>query len=59
MFKLENIETGIFHYCEAEFTENYASTLTFSLFSMITDFKLYPYSMRKEVLEDSEQENKK
>lgn len=58
-FKLQNIETGIFHYYEGGFTENYASTFSFTLFSMITDFKLFPYSMRKEVISESEQERKR
>lgn len=59
LFKLENIEIGMFHFCEAEFKENYGSSFTFTIFSMITDFKLFPYSMRKEVLEESEMEKKK
>jgi hypothetical protein len=53
--KLENIESGIFHYFEAEFREYCPSNLTFTLFSMITDFKLFPYSMRKEVIPETEQ----
>lgn len=58
-FRLRSIETGIFHFYEGSFTENYASSFTFTLFSMITDFKLHPYSMRKEVISESEQERKR
>lgn len=49
-FKLQNIENGIFNYYEGQFTETYASSFAFTLFSMINDFKLFPYSMRKEVI---------
>jgi hypothetical protein len=57
--KLENIPIGIFHYCEAEFTECFSSSVSFTLFSMITDFKLFPYSMRKEVIPETEHDQKR
>ena len=59
ILKLESLETGTFNYFEAEFTDNYASSLSFTLFAMITHFKLYPYRMREEVLTEEDKERKK
>lgn len=42
-FKLENLETGIFKYCEGEFSEAYIASFSFTLFLMVTDYRFHHY----------------
>ncbi len=46
-FKLENLATGIFNYCEGEFCETYISSFSFTLFAMITDYRFRPFVSNK------------
>jgi hypothetical protein len=57
--KLDNIDKGIFHYYEAEFKENYASKISFVLFGMINNYKLYGYMAKNEVGVVMSEEEKK
>ena len=44
--KLESLESGIMHYCEAEFVENYLSKFSFTISMMLMDYKFSGYKSK-------------